>query len=163
MSRQISLYKDTKSLEKVCSHCIWIESLLLIFFVLLYVFTSFMMIEYPEDELSPNELHYFIVAAVVLAVLWWLIFKYYAFDLILSIELMEDTIYLRSMLGSYQIPENYDITWKEGITGENIIIIFRSAGGKKIKKYFRRYITFGAKKVNNLDITMLRNYLEAER
>lgn len=163
MSRQISLYKHKENLKTTCHLTVWIESLLLLFYILFYVFVSFMMIEYPEDDLSPTEMLYFIAATIILVAVWILIFRYYAYDLILAMEIQGDVILLHSMLRSYCVALNEDVILKEGITGENVIIIFKSKAGKKKKKYFKKYIMSDFKKIENLDVNILSDILELER
>lgn len=160
MSRQISIYKDARHLERLCHVSVWIESFLLLFFILFYTFVTFIIIEVPEDGLTPAELGIFIVVTVLLAFLWWLIFKYYAFDIVICVELQEDKVYLQSLYRTYGFKINDIVTLKESLIGENIIITFKTESGKIMKKHFKKYIGEGYRKVLNLNKTTLYDFFD---
>jgi hypothetical protein len=82
--------------------------------------------------------------------------KKHAFDVILSLEIKDNTYCLRSYYNLYCITKEDVVTIKESIFGENIIIIFNTSTSKKNKKVFKKYINEGLKKIENLNLDLIK-------
>lgn len=146
------LYKYQEKLYLLCKKTIKFAYFMLTFIFIFFIL-SVLIIKYsPKEEVNIYGILIAIIIYIFTIVIWWKIFKYYAYDVILSLEIKDNTYYLRSYYKLYCITKKDVDSIKESFFGENIIIIFNSSASKKSKKVFKKYINEGLKKIENLNM-----------
>ncbi len=122
---------------KLCNKAIRTAYFLLAVFILIFILLFTFLITSNEEIISYKDVCIVAAYFIGLSVMFLILFKYYAYDIILSIELKGDVIYLSSKYRKYNFVKGELISLRLSFSGENMAIIFKNSKGKKVKKILK--------------------------